>query len=92
MPCLDYMDSHPEIYFQEEKSKLEERLKFAEAHLCAFMNMYTEVYSTAHPLDAFVTLNTVSKMAGYKDAKRLVDWFIEHSKKDAEAAARMANN
>lgn len=94
MPCRDYMDDHPHIYYGEqlfnkdlEIERLNKKLSFAESSLCAVLraieNAGLDVFSSnSTGRSAWRTVIIDWKDAGVS-SKELENWFVEHKRADA---------
>ena len=81
MPCRDYMDDHPEIFFAKKSEDLVERVKFAEANLCAVLE---KIMSTTplHQLPSI--MRGIQTNSGYT-TEQLMSWHAEHKIADKKA-------
>lgn len=92
MPCRDYMDDNPSVYYgqqlnnkEAEIKRLNRKLSFAESALCAVLRAIENAGMDIN--QPYKSTSLGSPMVDWKDAgitsKELADWFERHKKADA---------
>ena len=85
MPCRDYYDDHPDLYFKEvTEPALKARVSFAESALCQTLEAFDKLLEWVGEKDGFKpdVMDQIDFDAAGITRAQLVSWWIEHKRRD----------
>jgi hypothetical protein len=81
MPCRDYYDENPSLYYQNTVQELKNQISFAESALCQTLQAFERTVPGSIDIMSLIDF----KAAGIT-REDLATWWIEHKRRDAVAA------
>ena len=88
MPCRDYYDDHPELYFRDfTEPALKKQIAFAESALCGVLSAFEEMNRHIHATER----KEIWSYFDYKqmgiEKKDLIKWLSDHREAERKAMA-----